>query len=139
MNSIKHNAEQFFDACETGKGWETCRQYCHPEATFSAQADALAGVQTLEAYTEWMKGLLTPVPDGRYEVRSFAVDEDRNNVAAYGIFRGTHSGTGGPVPPTGKQIEADYVYIMEFEGGQIRHMTKVWNDGISLKQLGWMQ
>ena len=54
----------------------------HPQATFSAQADALAGVDTLETYTEWMKGLLTPVPDGHYEVRSFAVDEDRNNVAA---------------------------------------------------------
>ena len=71
---------------------ETCRQYCRPQATFSAQADALAGVDTLEAYTEWMKDLLIPVPDGHYEVRSFAVDDDRNNVAAYGVFRGTHTG-----------------------------------------------
>ena len=139
MSSIKETAMQFFDACETGKGWETCRLYCHPQATFSAQADALAGVDTLEAYTEWMKGLFTPVPDGNYEVRSFAVDEERNNVAAYGVFRGTHTGEGGPVPPTGKQVEGDYVYIMEFEGDRIRHMTKVWNDGVSLKQLGWMQ
>ena len=138
MSSIKEKAEQFFGACETGKGWETCQQYCHPQATFSAQADALGGVDTLEAYTEWMKGLLTPVPDGRYEVRSFAVDEDRNNVSAFGVFRGTHTGEGGAVPPTGKQIEADYVYIMEFEGDQIRHMTKIWNDVVSLKQLGWM-
>ena len=139
MSLMKEKAEQFIDACDTGKGWETCRQYCHPQATFSAQADALARVDTLEAYTEWMKGLLTPVPDGRYEVRSFAVDEDRNNVAAYGVFRGTHTGEGGPVPPTGKRLEADYVYIMDFEGDQIRHMTKVWNDGVSLKQLGWVQ
>jgi predicted ester cyclase len=139
MSSIKEKAEQFFDACETGKGWETCRQYCDPQATFSAQADALGGVDPLEAYTDGMKGLLTPVPDGGYEVRSFAVDEDRNNVAAYGVFRGTHTGEGGPVPPTGKRVEADYVYIMEFEGDRIRHMTKVWNDGVSLKQLGWMQ
>lgn len=121
-----------------GKGWETCQQYCHPQATFSAQSDALAEVVTLEGYTEWMKGLLTPVPDGNYEVRSFAVDEERNNVSAYAVFRCTHTGEGGPVPPTGKQVEADYVYIMEFEGDQIRHMTKIWNDGFSLKQLGWM-
>ncbi len=138
MSSIKEQAQRFFDACETGKGWETCQQYCHPQATFSAQADALAEVVTLEGYTEWMKGLLTPVPDGNYEVRSFAVDEERNNVSAYAVFRGTHTGEGGPVPPTGKQVEADYVYIMEFEGDQIRHMTKIWNDGYSLKQLGWM-
>ena len=137
MSSIKTTAQRFFEACETGKGWEVCRQYCHPEATFSAQAGALAGVDTLEAYTEWMKGLFTPVPDGRYEVGSFAVDEDRNSVAAYGIFRGTHTGEGGPVPPTGRQVEADYVYVMQFDGDKISHMTKVWNDSFSLKQLGW--
>lgn len=138
MSSIKETAEQFFDACETGKGWEVCKQYSHSDATFTAQAEALAGVVTLQAYTEWMKGLLMALPDAAYEVRSFAVDEDRRNVAAYGVFRGTHTGEGGPVPPTGKQVEADYVYIMEFGDDRIRHMTKVWNDVMSLKQLGWM-
>lgn len=138
MTSIKDTAEHFFDACETGKGWELCGEYCHSDATFSSQAGALAGIETLEGYTEWMKGLLTPIPDGHYELRSFAVDEGRDSVAAYAVFRGTHTGEGGPVPPTGKQVEADYVYIMEFEGNRIRHMTKVWNDAISLQQLGWM-
>jgi predicted ester cyclase len=137
MSSIKDVAERFFDACETGKGWEGCKQDCHPEATFAAQAGALAGIDTLRAYTEWMKNLLTPLPDGSYEVRSFAVDDERNSVAAYGVFRGTHSGQGGPVPPTGKRAEADYVYVMEFDGDKIRHMTKIWNDGITLRQLGW--
>jgi predicted ester cyclase len=137
MSSIKESAEKFFDACETGGGWEACRQFCHPDATFSAQAGALEGVETLEGYTEWMKGLLTPVPDGNYELKSFAVDEGRNNVSAFAVFRGTHTGEGGPVPPTGKKVEADYVYVMDFDGARIRHMTKIWNDGISLAQLGW--
>ena len=137
MSSIKETARRFFDACETGKGWQECHQYCHPRATFSAQAGALAGVDTLQAYTDWMKGLSTAIPDGRYEVRSFAVDEERHNVAAYAVFGGTHTGEGGPVPPTGKRVEADYVYVMQFDGDKIRHMTKIWNDSISLKQLGW--
>jgi predicted ester cyclase len=137
MTSIKDTAERFFDACETGQGWEACQQYCHPQATFAAQVGALDGVQTLEAYTEWMKGLLTLLPDGTAEVRSFAVDETRNNVTAFGVFRGTHTGEGGPVPPTGKSAEADYVYVMDFDDAKIRHMTKIWNDGITLRQLGW--
>jgi predicted ester cyclase len=137
MSSMRETAERFFDACETGKGWEVCSAQCHPDATFSAQADALADVTTLDAYTEWMKGLLTPVPDARYEIRSFAVDEERNNVTAYAVFRGTHTGQGGPVPPTGRSVEADYVYVMDFDGDRIRHMTKIWHDGISLRQLGW--
>ena len=138
MATMRETAEQFFDACETGKGWAGCQQFCHPGATFSAQAGALENVKTLEAYTDWMKGLFTPCPDGSYEIRSFAVDEQRNNVTAFGIFRGTHTGPGGPVPPTGKRVEADYVYVMDFDGGKIRRMTKIWNDAISLKQLGWM-
>jgi len=137
MTSIRDIAEQFFDACETGKGWDGCAQYCHPGATFAAQVDALDGIETLEAYTEWMKGLLIPLPDGNAEVRSFAVDEARNNVAAFGVFRGTHTGEGGPVPPTGKGAAADYVYVMDFDGDRIRHMTKIWNDGFTLRQLGW--
>ena len=138
MNSIKERAEQFFDACETGKGWDVCKEFCHPDASFSAQASALADVDTVESYTEWMKGLLTPVPDGRYELRSFAVDEERNNVSAFAVFQGTHTGEGGPVPPTGNSVAADYVYVMDFDGDRIRHMTKIWNDTISLQQLGWM-
>lgn len=62
---------------------------------------------TLEAYTDWMKGLF----------RTHTVD--------------------GPVPATGKSVEADYVYIMNFTGDKIGHMTKIWNDGHSLRQLGW--
>jgi predicted ester cyclase len=135
--TITETATAFFEACETGKGWEGCKQYSHSHATFSAQAGALAGIDSLEAYTEWMKGLLTLLPDGRYEVRSFAVDEARNNVAVFATFSGTHTGEGGPVPPTGKSAEADYVYVMDFDGDKIRHMTKIWNDAITLQQLGW--
>lgn len=135
--SMRKTAERFFDACETGKGWEGCKEYCHPDATFSAQAEALTGVTTLEGYTDWMKGLFTPVPDGRYDLQAFAVDEERSKVMAFAVFQGTHTEDGGPVPPTSKHVEADYVYVMEFDGAKIRHMTKIWNDAHSLKQLGW--
>jgi len=66
-----------------------------------------------------------------------ATDHERNNVSAYGVFSGTHTGEGGPVPPTGKSMSTDYVYVMDFEDGKIRHMTKIWNDGLALKELGW--
>jgi predicted ester cyclase len=103
MSSIRDTAQKFFDACETGKGWDGCQTYCRPDATFSAQATALDGIDSLQGYTDWMKGLLIPVPDGHYELRSFAVDDERNNVSAYAVFRGTHSGDGGPVSPTGRK------------------------------------
>lgn len=137
MSKNLGQARQFFEACETGKGWQACKIYCHSKATFSAQAKAIADIDDLEGYTEWMKNLLTPIPDGHYELKSFSEDESLQCVTAFAVFCGTQTGPGGPVEPTGKTIAGDYVYAMQFEDGLIRHMTKIWNDGISLEQLGW--
>lgn len=136
MASMTETAWAFFEACETGKGWAGCRAYCAPAATFSAQAEPLEGIVTLEAYAEWMKGLLTVLTDGHYSLKSFAIDEERQSVCAYAVFTGTHL-AGGPCPATGKTAHADYVYIMQFKDSLIVHMDKVWHSGITLKQLGW--
>ena len=137
MASITSIANDFFAACETGKGWEGCKAYCAPNATFAAQAEPLVGIKTLAEYTDWMKGLMTNLPDGSYEVRSFATDTERNNVSAYGVFSGTHTGPGGPCEPTGKKTNSDYVYVMQFTGDKISHMTKIWHSGMALKHRGW--
>ncbi len=31
-------ARDFFETCETGKGWEGCKDYCQDRATFSCRA-----------------------------------------------------------------------------------------------------
>jgi len=135
--TISETAMAFFDACETGKGWEVCKQYCHEGAPFSCQAEALADITTIEGYTGWTAGILTPIPDGHYALQSFSTDNDRNIVTATSVFKGTQTGEGGPIPPTGKTVAADYAYVMEFKGDKIARMTKIWNDAHSLKQLGW--
>ena len=130
-------ARAFFDACDTGKGWEICKEWCHANASFSGQADALTDVNSVEGYAEWMKGLLVPLPDGHYELKSLAEDTERGNVVVTAVFHGTHTVDAGTGAPTGKAVAADYVYVMDFDGGKIKHMTKIWNDVHSLKQLGW--
>jgi predicted ester cyclase len=137
MTSITEVASRFFQACETGQVWQGCKAYCNAEATFSAQAEPLAGVATLQQYTEWMKALLKFMPDGRYELKAFGTDHERKSVCAYGVFSGTHSAPGGPCPPTGKSVRTDYVYVMEFDGDRIGHMTKIWHAGLAMKELGW--
>jgi predicted ester cyclase len=137
MTSMSETAEKFFAACEQGGGWEACKQYCAPDATFSAQADALADIKTLEQYAEWMKGLFGPLPDAAYTVKAFSTDEDRKVVTAFAVFTGTNTAAAGSISPTGQHVQTDYVYAMEFDGDKIRHMTKVWNDGYALRQLGW--
>ncbi len=135
--SIKETAMEFFEACETGKGGEACAHWCQDNASFSCQADALADVTTISGYADWVQGLQTPIPDGDFEVKAFASDEERGRVIAAAVFSGTQTGEGGPVAPTGKAAATDYVYVMDFEGDKIRHMTKIWNDGYALRMLGW--
>jgi hypothetical protein len=137
MASITDVAKRFFAECEAGKGWEACKAYCTPNATFVAQAEPLASVKTLQQYADWMKGMIPILPDARYELKSFATDAERSNVSAFATFIATHTGPGGPVPPSGKTTRTDYVYVMDFDGDKIKHMTKIWNSGYALKELGW--
>jgi ketosteroid isomerase-like protein len=135
--AITETARAFFEACETGKGWEVCKTWCAPDATFASQAEPLADVETLEAYCGWMAWLLGPVPNGRYELHAFATDPDNQTVCAFATFHGAHTGPGGPVDPTGKSTRTDYVYAMRFTDGKISHMNKIWNAGWAVRELGW--
>jgi len=137
MTAMHDTAMAFFVTCETGKGWDGCKQHCRPEASFHCQADALAKVTTLEGYCNWMQKLFTPMPDANYTLKSFVVDEPNHSATAYAVFHGTHTGDGGPVPATNLTTNSDYVYVMQFEGDKISHMTKIWNAGWALNELGW--
>jgi predicted ester cyclase len=137
MSNLTDLAMGFFEACEAGKGWDGCAAWCTPNATFSAQAEPLANIKTLREYADWMKGIMKVLPDATYDLKSFATDSTRSNVIAYAVFNGTHTGNGGPVPPTGKRASTDYVYVMQFTGDKISHMTKIWNAPWALRQLGW--
>lgn len=135
--TMTDTAAAFFDTIETGKGWAACAPFCTPGATFSCQSDALAEIGSIEAYAGWMEGLLKLAPDGRYDMKAFATDEARATVLGFAVFHGTHTDEGGPVPPTGRSVAADYVYAKEFDGPKIKHMTKIWNDAQSMRALGW--
>lgn len=136
--SISETAMAFFDACETGKGWNGCQQWCHEGATFSCQADALAEITTLQGYTEWTAWIMGPIPDLAYEIQAAATDAERGTVIVQSVVTGSNTGEGeGAPPPTGQKAVVEYVYAIKFDGDKISHMTKVWNDGYTLKQLGW--
>ncbi len=47
-----------------------------------------------------MKGMGAPCPDGRYDLKGFAHDEERDCVLGFAVFHATHTDPGGPVEPT---------------------------------------
>ncbi len=139
MSTIE-NANKFFDACETGKGWDGCKDYVAENASFECQAAPLADVGTVEAYCEWIAGFANVTAPGcRYDLHTSGFDADNNTAFFFATFIGTHSGDGGPVPPTNKETRSHYVYTLTMNAeGKVEKMVKIWNASFALRQLGWM-
>lgn len=84
----------------------------------------------------WSKTAHTLSSDFGMEVlRSFATDTD---YAFEWIFRGTHDGTGGGVPPTGRQFALQGVSMGRLEAGRIKENKDFWNMVHFLGQVGLM-
>ena len=58
----------------------------------------------------------------------------RGNVAGYGVFRAVRPAAVGA--PTGKRLKADDVGVIQLDSDRSRQMANIWNNVISLKQLG---
>ena len=119
---MEDTAKKFFDACESGKGWEGTKEYVESEdSTFEAQVtDALpfpklSEVKTIKGYTEWMAGVAEALKEkATFEVKGCGFDSERNVALFYAVFGGA----------------SDYVYTINFgASGKINRMRKIWNDG----------
>ena len=137
--SAYENAIKFFHACESAAGWEGCREYVVDDAPFDAQSEPLVEITTVAAYCDWLAGFGTvTAPNATYHLHHQSFDEDSKTAAFFGTYQATHTGEGGPVPPTGKETKSHYVYIITMsEDDKVASMTKIWNVGWAMAQLGW--
>ncbi len=133
------NAKRFFEACEAPAGWAGCKEYVASGATFTAQSEPIADISSIEDYCEWMKSFGTiTAPGANYELHTAAWDESSRCATFFATYNATHSGEGGPVPPTGKSTRSHYVYIVTMdESDKVSAMTKVWNAPWAMRELGW--
>jgi len=132
-------ATKFFHACETLQGWDGCKEFVAPGATFHAQSEPLTGIHSVEAYCEWMAGIGNgPLKGCSYKLHSAAYDEANKTATFVATFTAAHVGDGGPVPPTRKETNTDYVYSLTMnDQAKVAKMRKVWNAGWALRELGW--
>jgi steroid delta-isomerase-like uncharacterized protein len=85
-----------------------------------------------EEYEKWAGAF----PDGKVEAL--------NTVAARGSaviesrFRGTHTGSFGDVPPTGKSLVFDFCTVLEVGHGKISRVRHYHDTGTIMQQLGLM-
>ena len=137
--SAMQTATDFFHACESLQGWEGCRQYVADGAGFTGQCEPLVDIDTVEGYCEWMAGLgKGPLEGCSYDLHSAAWDDESRSGVFFATFSGSHTGEGGPVPPTGQATASHYVYVVEVNAdGKVSALTKIWNAPWALKELGW--
>ena len=134
-------ATDLFHACETLKGWEGCKEFVADEALFTAQCERLTEIATVQEYCEWMAAVGNgPLKGCSYKLHSSSYDEQGQTALFFATFTATHVGDGGPVEPTQKQTNTDYVYALTMnEEGKVEKMCKIWNAPWALKELGWGQ
>ncbi|MGI9327001.1 MAG: nuclear transport factor 2 family protein [Pseudomonadales bacterium] len=132
-------ASRFFEACEKPLGWAGCRAYVAEGAAFTAQSEPIAEIDTVEAYCEWMKSFGTVTAAGAtYELHASAFDDKTRTAMFFATYHATHTGEGGPVPPTGKRTNSHYVYILKMgDDDKVAEMTKIWNAPWAMTELGW--
>ena len=140
MNALE-NATQFFHNCESGKGWDACASLVEGNGIFESQSEPLAEVNQIKDYADWMAGLCkVTMPDAGFDIHASSYDEANNTAIFFATFKGTHSGDGGPIPPTQKSASSHYVFAVKMnEQGKVEKVTKVWNSSWALRQLGWME
>ena len=134
------NATQFFHACESVKGWDECSRHVDSGASFFAQCEPLVDIETVEDYVNWMTGICeTTAPGSSYKLHSSAWDDATRTAIFFATFTLSHTGEGGPVPPTNKKTKTQYVYIFRMNAdNKIESMQKVWNAPWAMRELGWM-
>jgi predicted ester cyclase len=79
---------------------------------------------------------LAGFPDLTTEIVDMFVSGDK--IAVSLIWRGTHSGTYGGVPPTGKPVEVRDQAIWHFTGGKVTEILTLQDQFGILKQIGYL-
>jgi hypothetical protein len=134
------NATKFFHACESLEGWGGCEQYVATDASFVAQCEPLVDITTVQGYADWMASLGSTTCTGcSYVLHASSYDEANRTAMFFATFTGTHVGDGGPVPPTHKTTNTDYVYVLTMDADdKVLRMCKVWNAPWAMRELGWV-
>lgn len=133
------NAKKIMDVIDAIKPWDEIADLVVEDCPFVCQADALKDVTTLKGWYDWMVNFDANIAPGcKPKVHNIAWDADNKVALLFATYLATHSGDGGPVPATNKSTKTHYVYVCEMNSeDKCSRLTKVWNDGYCLKELGW--
>ena len=84
---------------------------------------------TVNEYVDWCEGFGKICPGATFTVKFKTIDEATSTAIFVCTYHATHTGEGGPVEPTNKSTDSDYVYVLKFnDEDKVESMHKTWND-----------
>ena len=84
---------------------------------------------TVKEYVDWCEGFGKICPGATFTVKFKTFDEATSTAIFVCTYHATHTGEGGPVEPTNKSTDSDYVYMLKFnDEDKVESMHKTWND-----------
>jgi steroid delta-isomerase-like uncharacterized protein len=97
-----------------------------------------ATIDGADGFLEYANGFATAFSDMRLEALSYVGDDAR--AAGEFVGRGTHDGPlqtpMGEVPPTGRQLNAPFVWYADVRDGKIARLADYYNAATFMSQLG---
>lgn len=133
--AVKAAFSRFHDAVNTGNAElisKTIDEVVEPDVLFHAPVPTGAtGVQALKQV--WTV-LLRAFPDLHVAVEDVIADGDK--VVSRNTVTGTHQGEFMGLPPTGKSVSYNEIFIFRFAGGRIAEIWGVVDALSQMKQLG---
>ena len=133
------NAKKVATTIDLVGHWSDIEDLVATDAPFDCQAPALKDVTTVKGWYDWMTNFNANIAPGCKPTNViFAYDEDSNTCLMDATYTATHTGDGGPVPATNKSTATHYCYRIKMNADKkVESMTKIWNDGFCLSELGW--
>ena len=87
-----------------------------------------------DGFKQMMAGLLAAFPDIRLTIEDQVVVGDK--VAMRWVAEGTHTAALGPVPPTGRRVRVDGLFLDHVRDGKVVERWEQWDQMGMLQQLG---
>lgn len=81
-----------------------------------------------------MRSVFSGAPDTEFQFR--VVDREGNEATLAWVRTGTHTGTGWPIPPTGRRISMEGTCTIEVRDGLIQRVIEDWDLMAFMEQLG---
>ena len=79
-------------------------------------------------------------PGAACDLHACSFDDDSRTAVFFATYHAKHTGEGGPVAPTNREVASHYVYGLAMsEKDKVEKMARIWNAPWAMREPGWIE